>query len=60
MNQVSKDASGRKISEIIDQGTRQIIKDASGRKLGEYDGKYTRDASYRKIGEGNLLASLLK
>lgn len=59
MNQILKDAYGRKIGEIVDQGTKQIIKDPYGRKLGEYDGKYTKDAYGRRIGEGNLLAMLL-
>lgn len=60
MNQVLKDKYGRKIGEIVDQGSRQIIKDAYGRKLGEFDGRITKDAYGRKIGEGNLLTLLLK
>lgn len=60
MNQVLRDRQGRKIGEIIDQGTRQIIRDHQGRKLGEYDGKITRDAQGRKVGDGNLLTTLLK
>ena len=60
MNQVLRDNYGRKIGEIIDQGTRQIIRDEHGRKLGEFDGKYTRDDHGRKIGEGNLLTTLLR
>ena len=60
MNQVLRDNNGRKIGEIIDQGTRQIIRDEHGRKLGEFDGKYTRDDHGRRIGEGNLLTTLLR
>lgn len=60
MNQALRDKLGKKIGEIIDQGTRQIIRDHQGRKLGEYDGKITRDAQGRKVGDGNLLTTLLK
>lgn len=60
MNQVLRDRYGRKIGEIIDQGTRQIIRDEYGCKLGEFDGRYTRDERGMIIGEGNLLAALLR
>ncbi|MBQ2118047.1 MAG: hypothetical protein II192_03210 [Clostridia bacterium] len=60
MNQILKDAYGRKIAEIRQEGTRQTIYDAYGRKLGEFDGRITKDAYGRKVGEGNLLTMLLR
>ena len=60
MNQILKDAYGRKIGEIRQEGTRQTIYDADGRKLGEFDGRITKDAYGRKVGEGNLLTMLLR
>lgn len=60
MNQILRDRLGRKIGEIQDQGSKQIIRDHLGKKLGEFDGKITKDALGRKVGEGNLLTTLLK
>lgn len=57
--QVLKDRVGRKIGEIRTNGSRQEIYDKAGRKLGYFDGKYTYDRGGRKVGEGNLLATLL-
>lgn len=59
---VLRDASGKKIGEIKDRGDRQRIYDAHGKYLGEYDpsSNVTKDASGKKIGQGNLLASLVK
>ena len=59
MNQVLKDNLGRKLGEIRDEGTRQTIYDRYGSRLGYFDGRYTYDKYGRKIGEGNLLATLL-
>lgn len=59
MRQELKDRSGRKIGEIRDEGAKQAIYDHSGRRLGYFDGRYTYDTSGRKIGEGNLLTTLL-
>ena len=60
MNQVLKDRYGTKLGEIRDEGTRQTIYDKYGTRLGYFDGRYTYDKYGRKIGEGNLLATLLK
>lgn len=56
-----RDASGKKLGEIRQQGNKQIAFDASGRKVGEYDEDQdvTRDRSGRKVGSGNQLSSLL-
>ena len=59
MTEILKDRYGRKIGEIIQDGSRLYIKDVYGRRLGSYDGSYTRDASGRIIGQGNLLTMLL-
>lgn len=59
MGQVLKDRTGRKLGEIRSEGTREVICDRMGRKLGYYDGKYTYDRMGRKVGQGNLLTSLL-
>lgn len=61
MTQVLKDKTGRKLGEIREQSGRSVLFDHTGRKLGEYDPKTdtTKDASGRRVGEGNLLASLL-
>lgn len=62
-NQILRDSMGKKIGEIItDSSGKQTIRDVHGKKQGEYDPKYntTRDALGRKIGTGNLLASLIR
>ncbi len=59
MKQVLKDRAGRKLGEIRDEGNRQVIYDKSGRKLGYFDGKNTFDRAGRKIGQGNLLTTLI-
>lgn len=61
--QILSDRNGRKIGEIrTDSSGRQIASDASGRKVGEYDPRsnVTQDANGRKMGQGNLLASLIR
>ena len=60
MNQILKDRYGIKIGEIRTEGTRQTIYDKYGIRLGYYDGRYTYDKCGLRIGEGNLLATLLK
>lgn len=60
MTQELKDALGRKLGEIRDEGKQQVIYDYLMRKLGYFDGKYTYDSLGRKVGEGNLLAMLLR
>lgn len=60
MKDVLKDSHGKIIGSIEKNGTRQKLYDVSGSYLGEYDGHYTKDASGRRIGSGNLLVMLLK
>ncbi|WP_119157759.1 hypothetical protein [Caldimonas tepidiphila] len=60
--EVLRDRQGRRIAEIETRGDgKQVIRDPLGRRLGEYDPKsnVTRDAQGRRVGEGNLLVSLL-
>lgn len=60
MEQILRDNAGRKIGEIRDYGGRSELYDAHGRRLGIYDGTNTFDSYGRKIGNGNLLATLLR
>lgn len=55
-----RDKSGRLLGKIEANGQRQTLRDAGGKLLGTFDGMQTRDAQGRLIGNGNLLASLLK
>ena len=60
--QVLRDSMGRKLGEITtDTHGRQTLRDEMGRKLGEYDPNtdVTRDAMGHKVGNGNLLMTLL-
>lgn len=59
MGQILKDRIGNKIGEIRNEGSRQVIYDRIGTRLGYYDGKYTYDKIGKRIGEGNLLTTLL-
>lgn len=54
------DYNGKKIGEICSLGSKEVLLDINGRKLGEFDGRYTFDSYGRKIGEGNLLTSLIR
>ncbi len=61
-NQILRDNHGRKIGEIQTRPDgKQTIRDGYGRHLGEYDAKnnITRDTFGRRVGDGNLLASLI-
>lgn len=61
--QTLKDKSFRAIGYIdTDSSGKQTLLDKSFRKLGYYDPKNntTMDSSFRKVGTGNLLATLLK
>ena len=55
-----RDKSGKLLGKIETNGQRQTLRDGCGRLLGTYDGVQTRDAQGRLVGNGNLLASLLK
>ena len=59
MRQELKDRSGHRIGEIRDEGSKQVIFDRNGHRLGYYDGRYTYDRLGHRIGEGNLLTTLL-
>jgi hypothetical protein len=56
-----KNNAGRVLGKIKESGHYLVLTDVSGRTLGKYDTKNntTYDVSGRKIGTGNLLASLL-
>ena len=55
-----RDKSGRLLGKIETVGTRQTLRDSGGKLLGTFDGVQTRDAQGRLVGNGNLLATLLK
>ena len=56
-----RDATGKKIGQIEDRGDKLMAYDASGRKVGHWDKSsyITHDAHGRRVGTGNLLATLL-
>ena len=54
-----RDRQGRLIGKIESNGSKETIRDAQGRHLGTFDGKQTRDAQGRLVGNGNLLTTLL-
>ena len=58
---VLKDASGKTIGRIEDHGSKRVAYNSAGQKVGEYDESQdvTRDAHGRRIGQGDLLSSLL-
>ncbi len=60
MIETLKDSHGHTIGTIEKIGTRQKLRDEHGSFLGEYDGRVTRDSHGRMVGNGNLLAMLLK
>ena len=62
MKQILKDKMGHRIGEVNDQSGRRVLADRTGRRLGEYDPKMnvTRDRVGNRVGEGNLLAMLLR
>ena len=55
-----RDKSGKLLGKIETNGQRQTLRDAGGKLLGTFDGIQTRDAQGRLVGNGNLLATLLK
>lgn len=61
--QVLRDRMNRKLGEIETKSNGvQILRDPMNDRLGEYDPKsnITRDRMNKKIGESNLLATLLR
>lgn len=56
-----KDKRGNKIGEIREQSGKQVIYDPRGNRKGEYDPKtnVTKDARGNRVGQGNLLTTLL-
>lgn len=59
MAQVLKDKYGVKIGEIRDEGNKQVLYNKYGERLGWYINGVTYDKYNAKIGEGNLLTTLL-
>lgn len=59
MNQILKDRHGSTIGQIKTEGKNEAIYDRHGSKLGYFDGRNTFDRHGRRIGEGNLLTTLL-
>lgn len=61
MDQILRDAHGKKLGTIKQENGKEVIRNANGKKLGSYDANNntTRDANGRKIGTGNILTSLL-
>ena len=59
VNVIKDPNTGRKIAEIRDETNLTVMRDAHGGRLGTFDGKVTRDAKGRKVGDGNLLTSML-
>lgn len=59
MFQELRDKNHKLLGRIEISGNRQTLTSTSGKLLGTFDGTYTRDASGRLIGKGNLLATLL-
>jgi hypothetical protein len=60
--QTLKDSRFRVLGHIdSDPDGGQALSDAQGRRLGSYDPKTdtTKDAQFRRIGQGNLLTTLL-
>ncbi|MBR1486074.1 MAG: hypothetical protein IJ597_02325 [Synergistaceae bacterium] len=57
--QYLRDSRGLKIGMIKTIGSRDYIYDSRGHMLGYFDGRNTYDSRGRKIGEGNLLTTLL-
>lgn len=56
-----RDAEGRVIGTLDDQGEQVSLRDGLGRVAGTYDKRFnsTRDSSGRVVGTGNLLTMLL-
>lgn len=59
MDQILKDRLGYKIGTIRTEGSKLVLYDALNYLLGYFDGKCTYDNHGYKIGEGNLLTTLL-
>ena len=55
-----RDKSGKLLGKIETNGNKQTLRDAGGKLLGTFDGVQTRNAGGSLVGNGNLLASLLK
>ena len=60
MVQVLKDNHGRVLGMTRPEGNRENIYNPEGKRLGYFDGSKTFDVYSNLIGEGNLLALLLR
>lgn len=58
----SKDKTGHRIGEVLEQSGRHVLVDKTGHRVGEYDPRtnVTSDRFGKRVGEGNLLAMLLR
>ena len=54
-----KNNLGHPIGKIKTEGSKLVIYNKFGVKLGSYDGKYTYNKFGHKVGQGNLLTTLL-
>jgi hypothetical protein len=55
-----RDKSGKLLGKIETNGNKQTLRYAGGKLLGTFDGVQTRNAGGSLVGNGNLLATLLK
>jgi hypothetical protein len=55
-----RDASGRLIGTVVQEGRYLVARTASRQIVGRFDGKTTRRTSGQLVGSGNLLATLLR
>lgn len=62
MTEILKDKRGNRVGEVRSESGRLVLVDSHGTRLGEYDPKtnMTKDAHGNRVGQGNLLTSLLK
>lgn len=61
--QILRSKDGQRIGEIAsDYDGIQVLRDRDGHRLGQYEPhqNVTRDSEGRRVGEGNLLASMLR
>jgi hypothetical protein len=60
MRQNLKDRYGMLLGYYEDRNGKKELYDRYGMKLGYYDGRYTYDKYGMRVGEGDLLAMLLR
>ena len=60
MDEILKDIYGRRLGIIKTEGSKKVIYDPYGRKLGYFDGRYTYNIYWQRVGEVNILVAFLK